>query len=70
MTTIEINSITNYAEMILRHIKESRCRHGRISCQALKFWSASIYNFAEQSRRFDNHLPIGREGIEFISECQ
>lgn len=68
MTTIEINTIVNYAEMILDHIKESRCRHKKISCLALKFWGAGIYNFAEQSRRFENHLPIGRDGIEFISE--
>ena len=68
MTTIEVNTIRNYAEMILGHIKESRCRHTKISCKALKFWSAAIYNFAEQGRRFENHLPIGREGIEFISE--
>ena len=73
MTTIEINTITNYAEMILGHINESRCRHMKILCRALKFWNAAIYNFAEQSRRFENHLPIGRvgrEGIEFVSECQ
>lgn len=68
MTTIEVNTIRNYAEMILGHIKESRCRHTKISCKALKFWSAAIYNFAEQSRRFEDHLPIGREGVEFISE--
>ncbi len=68
MTTIEVNTIMYYAEMILEHIKGSRCRHKKISCRALKFWSAAIYNFAEQSRRFEDHLPVGREGIEFFSE--
>lgn len=68
MTTVEITTIKSYAEMILGHIKESRNKHKKISCEALKFWSSAIYNFAEQCRRFDKHLPIGREGIEFISE--
>lgn len=62
----ELSIIYSNIEMLSDYVAKCRKSHKKISMEKVKFWAAHIHDAAEQKRRFDNGLPIGRVGVDFI----
>lgn len=63
---MEIEMIESDIKMLRSYIAKCRKQHKKISMETVKWYASNIYDAAEQKRRFDNNLPIGRSGIDFI----
>ena len=62
----EIMMIESEIKLLKSYISKCRKQHRRISMETVKWYAGHIYDIAEQKRRFDENLPIGRAGIDFI----
>ena len=66
-TSYHMMMIDSNLDMLTTYIKNCRKAHKKISFDKIKFYSAKVYDVAEQGRRFEKNLPIGRSGIDFIN---
>ena len=62
----EIMMIETEIKFLRDYIRKCRKQHRRISMEHVKWRASRLYDLAEQKRRFDEHLPIGRVGMDFI----
>ena len=62
----ELVMIDSNIKMLRSYISKCRKQHKRISMETVKWYASKIYDIAEQKRRFDEKLPIGKVGINFI----